>query len=598
MATPEELARRTRIEPYVNHRAPNPAAAPMLKELGYTPRPASTALATNTRPNFTMPPAPSGSRELATLPAQPYKPNFIMGQSAEFAAAQKARPTVDLSGYKPAPVDPGTGAYTGPVSAKSAATTAKSMPAMPKSAGGILSKMNSTAVPRVISGAGTALGVGLEGVKVAETAMAPKSNGFDVAEQVGESSARLAGGVLGAKGGAALGALGGPLAPITVPAGAILGGIGGYMGAGKIASMGREAMGSDPREAVDRVTAPQPIQLASYSNEGRNYPSIRPNPQASPLAQMDPTSASRQDPANPLNPVASPASTSLGTIKAMRQPNGVMSFSSENISGDPTYQGSFKPSGAGVSAQNMAAADKLAARYQSPISQMAAPQGQAFAPKDTGGFGLLDKDARTQRSLMMDTQALKPGARTALSGFLKERADRPNQELARARFGFDMQDSAADREMRQQEMAQGYGLKLADLGMRGQELADNRATNAVKRDAAGLEVSAAKQLQTLRDAYLNADTPEKAASAAQKLNALQGKIQQDEYIAVNSGETVIDNMGTKLKNPDIIVNRRTGLPVSGQQQGPALPPGMTRQVGTSNGKPVYEDASGKRFMGG
>jgi len=33
----------------------------------------------------------------------------------------------------------------------------------------------------------------------------------------------------------------------------------------------------------------------------------------------------------------------------------------------------------------------------------------------------------------------------------------------------------------------------------------------------------------------------------------------------------------------------------GQQQ--QLPPGMTRQVGTSGGKPVYEDANGKRFIG-
>ena len=28
-----------------------------------------------------------------------------------------------------------------------------------------------------------------------------------------------------------------------------------------------------------------------------------------------------------------------------------------------------------------------------------------------------------------------------------------------------------------------------------------------------------------------------------------------------------------------------------------LPNGMTRQVGTSNGKPVYEDAQGNRFIG-
>ena len=50
-------------------------------------------------------------------------------------------------------------------------------------------------------------------------------------KQAAEAGGRLAGGWAGGEAGAALGAFGGPAAPVTVPLGAIIGGIGGYMGA-------------------------------------------------------------------------------------------------------------------------------------------------------------------------------------------------------------------------------------------------------------------------------------------------------------------------------------------------------------------------------
>jgi len=92
-------------------------------------------------------------------------------------------------------------------------------------------------------------------------------------------------------------------------------------------------------------------------------------------------------------------------------------------------------------------------------------------------------------------------------------------------------------------------------------------------------------LQTLRDAYLNAKTPEEAASAAQKLNALQGKIQQDEYMTAGGGET-LDARGNLIRSPDQIINKRTGQPVSGQAAQKAQPPtpGMVK--------------NGYRFKGG
>jgi hypothetical protein len=55
------------------------------------------------------------------------------------------------------------------------------------------------------------------------------------------SAAALAGGAAGMEGGAALGALGGPAAPVTVPLFSILGGIGGGLGAGYLGGKGQQA---------------------------------------------------------------------------------------------------------------------------------------------------------------------------------------------------------------------------------------------------------------------------------------------------------------------------------------------------------------------
>lgn len=51
---------------------------------------------------------------------------------------------------------------------------------------------------------------------------------------------------------------------------------------------------------------------------------------------------------------------------------------------------------------------------------------------------------------------------------------------------------------------------------------------------------------------------------------------------------------------EVLFNRITGEtidPLAQMPQSTTLPNGMTRQVGTSNGKPVYEVAQGNRFIG-
>jgi hypothetical protein len=50
-----------------------------------------------------------------------------------------------------------------------------------------------------------------------------------------------------------------------------------------------------------------------------------------------------------------------------------------------------------------------------------------------------------------------------------------------------------------------------------------------------------------------------------------------------------------VTQPGAVFNKRTGQPPEQQGQS-ALPPGMTKYVGTANGKPVYLDKNGKQVI--
>lgn len=216
------------------------------------------------------------------------------------------------------------------------------------------------------------------------------------------------------------------------------------------------------------------------------------------------------------------------------------------------------------SARNMAAADALASRYASPAMSPTVEQNgpQNLTPKTSGsGYGLLDKDYRDRRAAMMDVGQMKPGARTALAGLLKEQSaasERAGQaEQDEAKMGFQRAENAADR------------------GLKSMELQDNMATNAVRREAAGFEVANARTMQQLRDQYLNAKTPEERAAAAQKLQALQGKTEslKDNFLVVGGGQEW-DATASAMRNvPQQLIDLRTGQPVGGgRPAGGATPP--------------------------
>lgn len=352
--------------------------------------------------------------------------------------------------------------------------------------------------------------------------------------------------------------------------------------------------------AAFRPYRPQPAFAPSAAGAGRgmvNPPAVTPDPSASPLAQMDTTSVSRQDPANPMQPQQG-ASAALAAPASGAQQVRPGIFRQGNSFSDSAEGASAGARPAPISGQNMAAADALASRYSNPL--VAAAESTplvtpgANIPQDTGGFGLLDKGYQQRRSAMMDVQQLKPGAGRALASLLQQQEDAPKLGLERDQMAQRGQESAADRLARGQELSARLGESAADRALKSQELADNMKTSDVKRQAAGVELSAAQRMAALQGEYLSAETDAARDAAAKKLNALSGKgAPQDEYMAVGGGETVVDPAtGLVVKNPDVLVSKRTGQPVQGQKQPQAAQPAPAeagqRKAGTTymlpNGK--------------
>jgi len=129
----------------------------------------------------------------------------------------------------------------------------------------------------------------------------------------------------------------------------------------------------------------------------------------------------------------------------------------------------------------------------------------------------------------------------------------------------------------------------------------------MEQTAAGFKTRAAQRLEGLQSAYQSAKTDAERGALARQIREIQGTEKGDQWKAVAlQGGT--DAQGNRTESILGAVNERTGemrRMEAGQTevvqqpgQGAALPPGMTKQVGTSGGKPVYEDANGKRFLAG
>lgn len=136
----------------------------------------------------------------------------------------------------------------------------------------------------------------------------------------------------------------------------------------------------------------------------------------------------------------------------------------------------------------------------------------------------------------------------------------------------------------------------------GRALIDARTNASIKQHNATGDLEGRGLRNDL--ARMELDLTKKALAgdqqAIQQLNLLRGnRGAQDEY-AATSREVPIkpgDSLSGMIKEP-VIYNKRTGqIMQPGTVQSSSTAPAGMKQIGTSGGKPVYQDAQGKRFIG-
>lgn len=117
----------------------------------------------------------------------------------------------------------------------------------------------------------------------------------------------------------------------------------------------------------------------------------------------------------------------------------------------------------------------------------------------------------------------------------------------------------------------------------------------------GFGIRNSARLEKLYEQYDSAKSDEDRKSIQEKINRYAGNkadTGKDRYMTVGGGQEWNDKSGTMVNRPQQLFDTQTQLFVNTPAASSTnLPNGMTRQVGTSNGKSVYEDAQGNRFIG-
>lgn len=364
----------------------------------------------------------------------------------------------------------------------------------------------------------------------------------------------------------------------------------GIADAGKqFLGMGDGAVASNAAQAVAPAPKPQAAPVAAA-------PTV---PSAAATSAAAPTQAPGQDvQAGP------PMSASSSVVR-----NG-NSYSGANIVGDVTFRnpdGSVRQAGGSVST----------------LPAGASPMGPAagFAPGGISTQNMGAADALASREyaasmgrLMASGQIAAPAARPSMSlsggafGFRRDRNIVADERGAQARFaygqGTDPASRARNAQLQQTAMQEAGSLARTGIQEQGASARDAGRTAlardefGLKKEAAGFQTRAAARLENLQTRYEAEKDPAKRSELAQQLRELQAKDAPARY-KVAAGGQQIDANGVAYRTPDRIFNEQTGVFSDGAGAAPApqaLPPGMKRQIGTSNGRPVYEDMNGKQVI--
>lgn len=301
---------------------------------------------------------------------------------------------------------------------------------------------------------------------------------------------------------------------------------------------------------------------------------------------------------------------------------GVYQHGRGQYSDNPNGMG-FAPGAGNPSASNIAAADALAARSAADVSGMVArgfqpqQQGPQVSIMGGGGFGLRDPDYLARRNAAIGassmTAARDRNPKTGMSPGDVELANVSAMQAARQKAQFDQvaQDARIAGDLQQTGMrelgatgraalqeqgamtrnTQDNTTRMADIQARGFDAQTARALDArrlvLEEQVKGIDIRAAKRLESLQTRYAEAKTDADRAKIAKEIRDLSGKGDgnlKDNFMVVGGGQEWDAQAGAMRNVPQRLIDLRTGQEVDvGHQAAPqaqqgGAPPTVTTKA--------------------
>lgn len=357
------------------------------------------------------------------------------------------------------------------------------------------------------------------------------------------------------------------------------------------------AFGTDTPAGAVKPSAAAPVTPTAPSPATVGAQPGAPAANARPVAQVPASGGALPDPQP-----AAPQSTQLAPGIYQHGP-GQYSDQADGM-GMPSTKG--RPS-----EQNMQAAQVLSDRYQAQAQAQTQARGMGGVSAPANNIAVIGTDLATARErrdlgasfmtpLRGSNGQLTASQRQGMAGLLEaERRDASGNRQA-DQTAATQRDIAAMREQgdagRTAMREQGEN---ARAGARNQ--IDERRYND-GASARAVDMRAAQRRESAYDNYSKAKTDEdrqaiakqfpdlfgQAKDAAHRMEVVRGKT--DPMTGQSSGDYVV------VQDPKTGGVRQIQMGAASAAPTQALPPGMKRQVGTSNGRPVYEDMNGKQVI--
>lgn len=266
-----------------------------------------------------------------------------------------------------------------------------------------------------------------------------------------------------------------------------------------------------------------------------------------------------------------------GKVNVSKQANGVMSFSGKNISGQPQYTGSA------ANTMQGGAMNTMQAMPQAEINRaLTNPDGSRWSANDNAIMAANIRDG------VNPYRGTSRGIAEAAQNDLQNLALSPNGTPGKGNAMKLLAMQADDkRSAAQQQIEKDRNAQTAQLAT---------AKDGREATASAMDQKAKQQLMDAQQEYLNAgDDPVKQKAAERKLMTLGNK--QGKAPTFHPGSRIKNVDGSETVTPAYVFDPSTmEAREVGQSGQAALPPGMVKQVGTANGKPVYLDKNGKQVI--